>query len=154
MRQATRGPEVRIVYVERPSQSGAVAPAEAAPAASSAAIAPTASSSPSAVPRGSPSAVVNAGDQLAAERTLLDSARGALEREDGAAALDAIAQHQRRYPNGLLVQEREAMGVRALLLVGRTAEARGRFERFRARFPDSVLLPPLQAAIDATAPQQ
>jgi hypothetical protein len=39
------------------------------------------------------------------------------------------------------------MAVRALLLVGRTSEARERFDRFRARFPNSVLLPPLQAAI-------
>jgi hypothetical protein len=73
--------------------------------------------------------------------------RSALTRQDGAAALDALTQHERRFPSGILVQEREAMTVRALILLGRTEDARVRADRFRDRFPDSVLLPSVEALI-------
>jgi hypothetical protein len=91
-----------------------------------------------------PSAI-DALDPLANERSLLDLARSAIEREDGAAALDATAEHARKYPGGVLVQEREAIAVRALVLLGRTEEARARVVRFRGRFPDSMLLPALES---------
>jgi hypothetical protein len=86
------------------------------------------------------------------ERSLLDLAREAIEREDGAAALDATAEHARSYPRGVLVQEREAIAVRALVLLGRTGEARTRLDRFREHFPDSLLLPALESAVPAPAP--
>lgn len=85
--------------------------------------------------------------QLADERLLLDVARRSLEQQDAVAALDAVARHERRYPNGILAQEREAMAVRALMQLGRTGEARARAERFRVRFPDSMLLPAVEAAV-------
>jgi hypothetical protein len=84
---------------------------------------------------------------LSAERALLDAARGALEREDGAAALASTNEHQRRFPEGILAQEREAMAVRALAMLGRTDEARARAVHFRARFPGSVLTPALESSI-------
>jgi hypothetical protein len=87
------------------------------------------------------------GEQLARERVLLDAARGALERQDGEAVLAAADEHERMYPNGMLAQEREAMAVRALVLLDRPDEARARVQRFRARFPDSVLLPAMSAAV-------
>jgi hypothetical protein len=83
---------------------------------------------------------------LAAEQSLLDPARVALARGDGAAALTGLDLHQRRFPTGALAQEREAMAVQALMLAGDDDAARGRAARFRARYPDSLLLP----AIDAT----
>jgi hypothetical protein len=86
-------------------------------------------------------------DDLAAERAILDGARQALEREDGDAALSATADHQRRFPGGLLVQEREAMAIRALAMLGRMSEARARAERFRTHYPDSLLLPALESTI-------
>ena len=89
--------------------------------------------------------VIDAPDPATDERSLLDRARSAIEREDGAAALDATAEHARRYPSGVLVQEREAIAVRALVLLGRTEEARARVVRFRERFPDSMLLPALES---------
>ncbi len=98
-----------------------------------------------------PSPRVDAPDWAADERTLLDVARGAIEREDGAAALAATAEHERKYPRGVLVQEREAMAVRALALLGRMTEARARVEAFRERFPDSMLLPALESSV-GTAP--
>jgi hypothetical protein len=54
-----------------------------------------------------------------------------------------VTEHERRYPNGLLVQEREVMAVRALALLGRSEEAHARADRFRSRFPSSLLLPAL-----------
>jgi hypothetical protein len=89
---------------------------------------------------------IDALDALADERTLLDRARGAIEREDGAAALAATAEHARKYPGGIFVQEREAIAVRALVLLGRTDEARASVARFRERFPDSLLLPALESS--------
>jgi hypothetical protein len=91
-------------------------------------------------------------DQLTAERRLLDIARRALEAEDPARALQAAAQHERRFPSGVLAQEREAMGIRALVMQGRAEDARARADRFAARFPDSLLWPTIQAALRSRTP--
>lgn len=96
------------------------------------------------------SAAPAAVDTSSAERALLDRARHQLEEKDGASALGSLDQHARRYPNGVLVQEREAMMVRALLLVGRVADARARADRFRARYPDSLLLPATEGAFGSS----
>ncbi len=93
--------------------------------------------------------VATSSDQLARERVLLDTARAALEQGDPTATLAAVNAHEKQYPRGLLVQEREAMAIRALLLLRRNAEARARAERFKDRFPDSLILPALGAAVDA-----
>lgn len=92
-----------------------------------------------------PSSAV-APDPAADERVLLDRARGAVEREDGAEALAVTEEHARKFPRGALVQEREAIAVRALILLGRRDEARTRIDRFRERFPDSLLLPALESS--------
>jgi hypothetical protein len=86
-------------------------------------------------------------EALALERQLLDVARGALERGEAAAALAATARHERLFPGGVLVQEREAMAIRALAMLGRLPEARARAARFRERFPDSVLWPAIASSI-------
>ena len=88
----------------------------------------------------------DAPDPAADERVLLDLARSAIEREDGARALAATQEHARKYPRGALVQEREAIAVRALVLLDRRDEARARVDRFRGRFPDSLLLPALESS--------
>jgi hypothetical protein len=90
-------------------------------------------------------------DPAADERVLLDRARGAVEREDGAEALTVTQEHARKYPRGALVQEREAIAVRALVLLGRRDEARARVDRFRERFPDSLLLPALESSAGTEA---
>jgi hypothetical protein len=160
MRAAVRAPvssenSPRIVYVERPAVTAAVSArggtAAEAIATENAPGDPVARSwqgSPPSLPAApSPRAAATPGDQLARERTILDLARGALEREDGAAVLQATEQHEQRYPKGVLAQEREAMAVRALVMLGRGDEARARVARFRASFPDSVLLPALGSAV-------
>jgi hypothetical protein len=86
---------------------------------------------------------------LAAEQALLDPARVALARGDGAAALERLSAHERRFPSGALAQEREAMAIRALALTGDVSAARGRAGAFRARYPGSLLWPMIAASLDA-----
>jgi hypothetical protein len=68
-------------------------------------------------------------------------ARGAVARGDFAGALSPINEHTRRFKNGRLVEEREALRVKALMGLGRSEEARRAAAAFRSRFPRSVLLP-------------
>jgi len=84
---------------------------------------------------------LSAADAARAELHLLRQARAAVARGDFAAALSTIAEHSHRFKNGRLVEEREALRVKALAGLGRTAEARHAAVAFRARFPRSVLLP-------------
>jgi outer membrane protein assembly factor BamD (BamD/ComL family) len=67
---------------------------------------------------------------------LLERAQDALKtRPDEALAL--CNEHAKSYPNGMLAQEREVIAIEALVKMGRTAEAKSRADRFRARFPGS-----------------
>ena len=74
------------------------------------------------------------------ERRVLQPAQQAVARRDFGAALPAIAEHQHRFPSGQLAEEREALRVKALLGLGRTAEAQRAGAAFRERFPHSALL--------------
>ena len=87
------------------------------------------------------------GAPLAAERALLDGARAAFGRGDGEEALAALSKHEKLYPKGQLAEEREALAVRALVLTQRFEEARARGARFRKRYPASVMLPAVEAAL-------
>ena len=73
------------------------------------------------------------------ELRVLQPARQAVARGDFGSALAAIADHQSQYPSGKLAEEREALRVKALLGLGRTAEARRAGASFLARFPRSAL---------------
>jgi hypothetical protein len=74
------------------------------------------------------------------ELRLLSRARAAVARTDFAAALPLIAEHARRFRDGRLAEEREALRVGALAGLGRDEEARHAASAFRARFPQSVLV--------------
>jgi len=80
-------------------------------------------------------------DAAREELHLMRQARAAVARRDFAAALTPLAEHARRFKNGRLVEEREALRVKALMGLGRSEEARRAAAAFRARFPRSVLLP-------------
>jgi hypothetical protein len=80
-------------------------------------------------------------DAMRAELYLLRQARAAVAREDFATALPPIAEHARRFKDGRLTEEREALRVKALVGLGRTDEAHRAAASFRTRFPHSVLLP-------------
>jgi hypothetical protein len=86
---------------------------------------------------------------LAEQQTLLDEARLALRRGDAQAAFDASRLHRTRFPSTAFEQEREIMEIKALLLLGRTREARAHARSFAMTFPSSVLLPSLNQALAA-----
>jgi hypothetical protein len=75
------------------------------------------------------------------ELRLLRQARTAVARNDFAAALPPLVEHARRFKDGSLAEEREALRVKALAGLGRIDEARREAAAFGARFPRSVLLP-------------
>lgn len=86
---------------------------------------------------------------LEAERSLLDVARRALvegRRED---AFEALGEHGRRFPRGVLVEEREALAINALVASQHYDEARERAGDFVRRFPNSLLRPSVEAALAA-----
>jgi hypothetical protein len=71
------------------------------------------------------------------EVQLLFQARRSLG-SDPAQTLRWVVQHERRFPSGKLVQEREMLAIQALQRLGRTEEANARIARFRERFPSSI----------------
>jgi hypothetical protein len=78
-----------------------------------------------------------------AELKLLTRAHAAYARRDFTRALNLVAEHSRRYPQGHLAEQREALRVRSLVGAGRGAEARQAALAFARRFPNSVLSAPL-----------
>ncbi len=75
------------------------------------------------------------------EMRLLEEARSALDGEDFAAAMVPLVEHARRFKNGQLTEEREALRVKALSGLGLRDEVRRAAAEFEARFPRSPLLP-------------
>ncbi|MCA9607617.1 MAG: hypothetical protein KC619_18545 [Myxococcales bacterium] len=86
---------------------------------------------------------------LDAEMALLSRAQTALQRGLGQSALDALAEHRRRFPRGQLTEEREALVVQALARAGRDDEAAEAARRFEARYPSSLLRPVVRQAVGA-----
>jgi hypothetical protein len=80
-------------------------------------------------------------DSVREELRLLHRARAAVGRANYAAALHPIGEHARRFPDGKLAEEREALRVKSLAGLGRTEQAQRAAARFEARFPRSVLSP-------------
>jgi hypothetical protein len=75
---------------------------------------------------------------LAAERGLLAEARRALQADDVATALARVAEHRARHPDGVLVEEREALMVMARARRGDNVD--DAIADFRARYPRSLFL--------------
>jgi hypothetical protein len=84
---------------------------------------------------------------LDAEQHLLDSARRALAEGRNAEAFEPIGEHERRFPKGVLVEEREALLINALVGSSRYAEARDRANAFLRHYPNSLLRLSVEAAI-------
>jgi hypothetical protein len=87
---------------------------------------------------------------LAAERALLEVARTALARGAHPDALASLNRHASQFPHGQLAEEREALAVQALVAAGRTDEAHRRAERFRQRYPNSMMEPAVEAALGSS----
>jgi hypothetical protein len=81
-----------------------------------------------------------AGPPTNAELQLLRAARQDVTGDDFAGALAVLAEHVRRFRNGSLVEEREALRVKSLAGLGRREEAQRAAAAFHARFPHSVFL--------------
>jgi hypothetical protein len=71
------------------------------------------------------------------EPALLARAQDALGHDPGA-ALAATEAHRRRFPGGVLAQEREVIAIAALARLGRTAEAEAAARRFLSAYPRSA----------------
>jgi hypothetical protein len=82
----------------------------------------------------------------AAEIELLARAQAAYVAGAFADALSLATDHARRFPNGKLAEEREALRVKSLDGAGRIEEARRAADAFADRFPRSVMLPRLGKA--------
>jgi hypothetical protein len=105
---------------------------------------------PSARPRAAaPSAAASAAAGLADERRLLDGARAALSRGEPSQALGPLDEHTRRFPHGVLTEEREALAIQALARSGRTTEAADRAARFEKTYPTSLMMPAVKDALGA-----
>lgn len=76
-------------------------------------------------------------DRLAQEVAILSRAAKFLEAGRAADALRAIDEHQRKFPNGALQEERYAARVQALCALGRREEAVGELARLSRLAPDS-----------------
>jgi len=83
-----------------------------------------------------------------AELDLLQRAQVAFASRDFAGALILVAEHGRRFPNGRLAEEREALRIRSLVGSRREDEARLAVATFANRFPRSVLLPRLRETVN------
>lgn len=87
-------------------------------------------------------------ENYARELKVLQPAREAVTRGDFATALAAVANHENGFPDGQLREEREALRVRSLIGLHRSGEARAVALTFHKRYPRSVLLSPMQDALE------
>lgn len=120
-----------------------VTPAPAPPAPVVEEPAPTPKPEPAAKP------ALRKADMLDAERSLVEQARAAFARNDPAGALVTLNQHEREYPSGQLAEERMALQIIALADSGADAKAKELAKKFRARFPQSLLMPAVESRVPA-----
>jgi hypothetical protein len=85
--------------------------------------------------------------RLAEQQALLDQARASLRRGDGAGALAIVTGHERLHPVTALAEERDAIEILALVMVGRADDAWLRAEAFAKRHPTSLFLPSIQRSL-------
>jgi hypothetical protein len=76
---------------------------------------------------------------IRAQIALIDAARDAVAAGAGNRALQLVRQYQRRYAAGSFGPEAAALGIEALVKLGREAEARAAAERFAAQHRGSPL---------------
>jgi outer membrane protein assembly factor BamD (BamD/ComL family) len=88
------------------------------------------------------------GDRLSEELALLESATRALDAGQYDEAEARSAEHRRRFPAGMLIEERERILILALAKLGRRDEAVEAWSAFRRRFPNSVYRDALSRALE------
>ncbi len=82
---------------------------------------------------------------LESEQVLLETARAAILNRRFDDALATLNRHRIGFASGQLAEEREALAIQALGLSGREDEARARAADFRTRYPQSMLMPAVDA---------
>jgi hypothetical protein len=87
-------------------------------------------------------------EELADENALIEAARAALGARDAGSAVGLLERHARLHPAGQMEEEREALWVQALAAKGDGAAARARAAAFRRRFPRSIQLEVVSAALE------
>jgi hypothetical protein len=149
---ALYGQRARAPQIAGPERvvPGPNAPLTSAGTPASEPLAPDASIAPARPPR--PARPGAKADPFTAELDLLQRAHGAYTRHDFLAALTLIAEHARRFPNGHLAEQREALRVRSLAGSGRADEAHRAAAAFASRFPRSVLLPRVAGGSESAKP--
>ena len=105
--------------------------------------------SPAAPPRAPAAKYARSRSTLAKERALLGPAREALARGDNASALKALADHAKAHPTGQLSEERESLWIQALVRSGDGDAAKARAAKFRKRYPLSIQLRVIDAALES-----
>jgi outer membrane protein assembly factor BamD (BamD/ComL family) len=73
------------------------------------------------------------------ELAILVRAHAAFRAHDLDATLAALDEHARRFPHGVLAEERSSQRVLALCAAGRSTEARAAAERFLRDYPESPM---------------
>lgn len=84
-----------------------------------------------------PAASSSAAPEGEGEAALLQRARSAIDAGDGVTALDALDAHERRFPAGLLADQRQAERVVAMCTIAKGPTTRERAEHFLAQRPRS-----------------
>jgi hypothetical protein len=82
------------------------------------------------------------------EVALLEQARAALRGGGAAHALALVEQDATLYPDGVLVEEREALAIETLIKLGRRDEAAAKWTKFATSYPHSNYHARLQRLID------
>lgn len=134
-------PSPPVVQVEASAPASpmveAAAPSPIVPPAPSAAAAPA-----PLAPKTEPPAV-----RSQRERQLIETARLALLRGDLVATAAALGEHQSRYHDGELGEERDSLLVQLLIAKGELPGARARAEVFHRRYPQSLFWPAMNRAL-------
>ncbi len=100
---------------------------------------------------GSPERTAQEGefDALTQEMNLIREARSMMT-TDATGAMTLLEQHRERFPEGALIEEREAYSVLAMIALGRQeAEVERRYLDLLARFPESRYAPDIRTAMEA-----
>ena len=127
-------PAPAAAVLSPPSEPSAIAEPPSAPPADPEleVVAPPSSALPN---KPNAPAVRSAPESLAREVAMLSSATSALHAGQPAQALKLLNEHARKFPNGVLSEERRAARAQALCMLGRIAEGQAELERLAPQSP-------------------
>ncbi len=159
--EAVEAPPRGAVAAAAPAQAAPEAPAAAAPAAEPVAEPVAIAEAPAAAPVAAvepepatarPRPPLRPEDALKVEVELLGRARAALDHGSPDAALAALRHHGRRFADGQLAEEREALEIVALARLGKVGAAQSKANRFLRQHSRSLHSQAVRDAIAGLAP--